>query len=116
MTQAPILRLPNFSKVFMVSCDASRVGIGGVLSQENHLVAFFSEKLNEARMRYSTYDKELYTVVQALRYWRHYLLPQEFVLSSDHEALRFLSSQKKLNPRHSKWVEFIQAYTFILKY
>ena len=116
MTQAPILRLPDFSKVFEVACDASGVGIGGVLSQENHPIAFFSEKLNEARTRYSTYDKELYAVVQALRYWRHYLIPQEFVLFSDHEALRFLSSQKKLNPRHAKWVEFIQAYTFILKH
>ena len=116
MTQAPILRLPDFSKVFEVACDASGVGIGGVLSQENHPVAFFSEKLNETRARYSTYDKELYAVVQALRYWRHYLIPQEFVLFSDHEALRFLSSQKKLNPRHAKWVEFIQAYTFVLKH
>ena len=67
-------------------------------------------------MRYSTYDRELYVVVQALRYWRHYLLPQEFVLYSDHEALRFLNSQKKLNPRHGKGVEFIQAYTFVLKH
>ena len=116
MTQAPVLRLPDFSKLFEVACDASGVGIGGVLSQENHPVAFFSEKLNDARLRYSTYDKELYAVVQALRYWRHYLLPQEFVLFSDHEALRFLSSQKKLNPRHGKWVEFIQGYTFVLKH
>jgi len=116
MTQAPILRLPDFTKVFEVACDASGVGIGGVLSQENHPVTFFSEKLNEAKLKYSTYDKEFYAVVQALRYWRHYLLPQEFVLYSDHEALRFLNSQKKLNPRHAKWVEFIQAYTFILKH
>ncbi len=116
MTQAPILRLPDFSKVFEVACDASGVGIGGVLSQENHPVAFFSEKLNDAKLRYSTYDRELYAVVQALRYWRHYLLPLEFVLYSDHEALRFLNSQKKLNPRHAKWVEYIQAYTFVLKH
>ena len=116
MTQAPILRLPDFSKVFEVACDASGVGIGGVLSQENHPIAFFSEKLNEAKLRYSTYDKELYAVVQSLRYWRHYLLPQEFVLYSDHEALRFLNSQRKLNSRHRKWVEYIQAYTFVLKH
>ena len=102
--------------MFEVACDASGVGIGGVLSQESHPIAFFSEKLNDAKLKYSTYDKKLYAIVQALRYWRYYLLPQEFVLFSDHEALRFLSSQKKLNPRHAKWVEYIQAYTFILKY
>ena len=44
------------------------------------------------------------------------MLPQEFVLHSDHEALRFLNSQKKLNHRHGKWIEFIQAYTFVLRH
>ena len=92
MTQAPTLRLPDFSKVFEVACDTSGIGIGGVLSLEGHPIAFFSEKLNEARLKYSTYDKELCAVVQALRYWRHYLLPHEFVLFSDHEALKFLNS------------------------
>ena len=114
MTQAPVLRLPDFTKVFEVACDASGVGIGGVLSQEGHPVAYFSEKLNDAKLKYSTYDKEFYAVVQTLRHWRHYLLHQEFVLYSDHEALRYLHSQKKLNLRHIRWIEFLQAYTFVL--
>ena len=42
------------------------------------------------------------------------MLPHEFVLFSDHEALRFLNSQKKLN--YAKWVEYIQSYTFVLKH
>ncbi|XP_022847564.1 uncharacterized protein LOC111370094 [Olea europaea var. sylvestris] len=116
MTKAPIMHLPSFSKVFEVECDASGVGIGGVLSQDRHPVAYFSEKLNEAKQRYSTYDKELYAVVQALCYWRHYLLPQEFVLYSDHEALRYLNSQKRISSRHGRWVEHLQAYSFVLKH
>jgi len=97
MAEAPVMRLPDFTKVFGITCDISGVGIGGVLSQEKHLVTYFSEKLNDARQRYSTNDKEFYAVVQALRYWRHYLLPQEFVIYSDREALKYLNSQKKLN-------------------
>ena len=116
MTEAPVMRLPDFTKVFEITCDASSVGIGGVLSQEKHPVAYFSEKLNDAKQRYSTYDKEFYAVVQALRYWRHYLLPQEFVIYSDHEALKYLNSQKKLNSRHGRWVEFLQNYTYVLKH
>lgn len=105
-----MLRLPDFSKVFVfeVACDASGVGIGGVLSQEGHPVAYFSEKLNEARQRYSTYDKEFYAVVQApsnIVHWRHYLLHREFVLHSDHQALQYLQSKKKLSANHVKWVE-----------
>ena len=116
LIHAPVLVLPDFGKVFEVTCDASGVGIGGVLSQGGHPIAFFSEKLNEAKKKYTTYDREFYAVVQALRYWRHYLLPKEFVLYSDHQALQYINSQKKLNHRHAKWFEFVQEYTFVLRH
>ena len=96
------MRLPDFSKVFEVMCDASGIGISGVLSQEKHSIAFFSEKLSGAKLNYSTYDKELYAVVQSLHHWRHYLLPHEFVLYLDHEALRYLNLQKKLSAKHDR--------------
>jgi len=90
------MRLPDFTKVFEVKCDASGVGIGGVLSQERHPVAYFSEKLNKAKQKYSTYDNEFYAVIQALCYWRHYLLPREFILYSDHEASAILTPKRSL--------------------
>nr|GFB52548.1 putative mitochondrial protein [Tanacetum cinerariifolium] len=106
VTEAPVLALPNFDKVFQVECDASGVGIGGVLSQNQLPIAFFSEKLNDERRNYSTCDKELYAIVCSLDTWRHYLLSNEFVMFSDHAALKFINGQHKLKPRHAKWVEF----------
>jgi len=44
-----VMRLPNFFKILEVACDAFKIGIGGVLVQEGHPVAYFSEKLNETK-------------------------------------------------------------------
>jgi len=101
-TKAPILEIPNFEAAFELAYDASHFGIGGVLSQQGHPVAYFSEKLNEARRHYSTYDLELYTLVQSIKHWRHYLIHREFLLFSGHDSLHHLNAQKKLNARHAR--------------
>lgn len=116
VAQYPILTLPDFKKVFTVEMDASNLAIGAVLSQEGKPIAFFSEKLNDAKKRYSTYDLELYAVVHALKKWRHYLLPKEFVVYMDNHALSFLNSQEKLSVKHIKWMEQLQSYTFTIKH
>ena len=44
------------------------------------------------------------------------MLPTKFVLFSDHQALRYLNLQKKLNVRHAKWVEFFNEYSFVINH
>ena len=99
-----------------MECDASNIAVGEVLSQEGMSVSFFSERLNEAKSRYSSHDLELYALVQALKKWRHYLLPKEFVVYIDNQALSYINVQDKLNLRHIKWMELLQSYTFTIKH
>eukprot|EP00253_Pinus_taeda_P032748 PITA_32748 len=65
---AVIVNWPSPKNLFEVRCDASGTTIGAVLSQEDKPVAFFSEKLNESRQKYSSYDKEFFAVIQALKH------------------------------------------------
>jgi hypothetical protein len=66
LTHAPLLQLPDFGKTFELECDASGIGIGGVLLQEGKSIAYFSEELSGPSLNYSTYDKELYALVRVL--------------------------------------------------
>ena len=58
--------LPDFTQPFEVAFDARGNGIGVVLSQHTHPIEYFSEKLSEARQKWSTYKQELYSLVKAL--------------------------------------------------
>ncbi|PKU63286.1 RNA-directed DNA polymerase [Dendrobium catenatum] len=116
LTSAPVLAIPDFHKPFSVDTDASAIGVGAVLSQEDRPIEFFSEKLSPTRQNWSVYEQELYAVVRALKQWEHYLIHQDFVLSSDNRALQFINSQKTINRMHVRWVTFLQRFSFVLKH
>uniref|UniRef100_A0A2N9G3B0 Reverse transcriptase n=1 Tax=Fagus sylvatica TaxID=28930 RepID=A0A2N9G3B0_FAGSY len=86
------------------------------ITEEKRPIAYFSEKLNGAALNYPTYDKELYALVRALETWQHYLWPKEFVIHTDHESLKHLKGQGKLNRRHAQWMEFIETFPYVIKY
>jgi hypothetical protein len=116
LTHAPLLQLPDVNRVFELECDASGIGLGDVLLQEGKPLAYFSEKLSRASLKYSTYDKELYTLVCTLHTWQHYLWHREFIICSDHEALKHIHTQTNLTRRRAKWVEFIEPFLYIIKH
>jgi len=90
LSQALVLALPCFEKVFKVECDAFGVSIAGVLTQGGKPLAFFSEKLCDSRKKYSTYDKEFYAIVGCPEHWSPYLAASGFILHSDREALEYI--------------------------
>ncbi|RDX61921.1 Retrovirus-related Pol polyprotein from transposon 17.6, partial [Mucuna pruriens] len=75
-----------------------------------------SAPVNRIALNYSTYDKELYALVRTLQSWQHYLWPKEFITHYDHQSLKFLKSQGKLQKRHAKWLEFIEMFPYVIKY
>jgi hypothetical protein len=96
-----------------VRCDAGGFAVGAILIQDNRPIAYFSEKMKDEKRNYSTYDKEFYAIIQALKKWRHYLVPKEFFLYSDNHDLQFITKHEKLNQKHAKWVEFMQNFTLL---
>ena len=66
MSSTPVLETPHFSKPFVIECDASGFGIGVVLMQEGHPIAFESRKMNKREFLQSTYNKEMLAIMHAL--------------------------------------------------
>ncbi|XP_050877719.1 uncharacterized protein LOC127081510 [Lathyrus oleraceus] len=86
LTIAPVLILPNPSEPFVVYCDASLMGLGGVLIQNQQVVAYASRKLKVHERNYLTHDLELAVVVFVLKIWRHFLFGLIFDVFSDHKS------------------------------
>jgi hypothetical protein len=116
LTSAPILKIADLDKDYVVFTDACKEGLGGVLSQEGFVICYESRKLKEHEKNYATHDLELAAIVHALRKWRHYLMGKKFELRIDHNGLKYLFDQPTLNARQIRWLEFLCEYDFDIKH
>ena len=91
MLQAPVLAIPDFSKTFTLETDACDHGLGAVLMQENHPVAYLSKPLCPKNQALSTYEKECMAILMAMEKWRPYLQHKEFIIKTDHKSLLYLT-------------------------
>ena len=118
LTQAPILTYPDFSTTaptFLLQTDASDVGLGAVLEQGGHVIAYASRALTKSESNYSAIQKECLAVVFGMKQFRHYLLGRSFTLMTDHAPLQWLSAQK-MQGLLSRWALAMQEYTFEIVY
>jgi ribonuclease HI len=90
LTTTPVLAQPDIAKPFDVYCDASVIGIGCVLMQEGHVIAYASRQLKRHEENYPTHDLELAAVVHALKILRHYLLGNTCHIYTDHKSLNYI--------------------------
>jgi hypothetical protein len=73
------------------------------------LVCYHSEIFHGRFLNYPTYDKEIYTLVQVVNKWKHYLMGKETIIQTYHHPLRYFQSQSKLQQtRNYKWMGFLQ--------
>jgi len=116
LTSAPVLVLPSGSGGFSVYCDASRVGLGCVLMQHGHVIAYASRQLKKHEQNYPTHDLEMAAVVFALKIWRHHLYGETCEIYTDHKSLKYIFQQKDLNLRQRRWMELLKDYDCTILY
>ncbi|PNX92431.1 Ty3/gypsy retrotransposon protein, partial [Trifolium pratense] len=116
ITTAPVLILPNFKEPFILETDASGIGIGAVLHQQGHPIAYFSKKLVPRNQKKSAYFREMLAIAEAIAKFRHYLLGHKFIIRTDQKSLRNLMEQSLQTPEQQEWLHKFLGYDFTIEY
>ena len=114
LTTAPILAMPNGSGGYKVYTDGVKSGLGCVLMQHEKVIAYGSRQLKRHEQNYPTHYLELAAIVFALKVWKHYLYSKKFEIFTDHKSLQYMISQKDLNIRQRRWMEFLKDYDCVI--
>lgn len=121
LCSAPVLSSPNYDKPFIIQCDASKYGIGAVLSQENEEkvevpIAYFSKKLSNAQQNYSVTELECLAAILGLKKFRAYVEGQDFKIVTDHASLKWLLKQPNLTGKLARWAMKLQGFRFKIEH
>ena len=122
LSHATTLTFPNPKAQLQLSTDASESAIGAVIEQvingKTQPLAFFSKKLNAAQIKYSTFDRELLAIYEAVRYFQHYLEGSEFTIKTDHQPIVHAFSRISDTPsnRQRRHLSYISEFNCKLMY
>jgi hypothetical protein len=116
LTTTPVLTMPDMEKSFSICRDASGQGLGCVLMQDDHVVAYASRQLRKHEEKYLPHDLELATVIHALKIWRHYIICKRCEVYSDHKSLKYIVTQPDLKLKQRRWLELIKDYDLEINY
>ncbi|KAM9982001.1 hypothetical protein ACTFIY_004301 [Dictyostelium cf. discoideum] len=113
-----ILVYPNSNKPFVLETDASDIGIGATLSQENGIISFYSRTIRDVEKNYSVAEKECLSVISALDEFHYIIGTQEVLVITDNSAVSFLKNNngKIRNKRLINWNIKLASYNVTFKY
>ena len=113
----PVIKMPDMTKPFFIMTDASLTASGGILMQKDsngdlHPCAYHSATFAPAERNYDIYDRELLTIIQALKEWHHYLTGTKHPVTviTDHKNLGYFKQPQNLSRRQARWWLFLQDY------
>ncbi|CAB0029827.1 unnamed protein product [Trichogramma brassicae] len=120
MCEYPVLRNPDLSQDFILTCDASEFAISAILGQgkigSDYVCAYASRCLTGAELRYPTYDKELLAIVFGKEQFYYYLWGRKFTVYTDHQALVHFHNTKKPDLRFNRLKAELRGYDFDIVY
>jgi len=116
MTTTLILAMSNFNESFTIETDASRDGIGVVLTQQGRPIAYMTRALGVTKRTWSIYAKEMLAIVEAIRIWRPYILGRKFFILTDHRSLKYFLEQRVATSEQQKWVAKLLGYDYEIIY
>lgn len=116
LSTALVLALPEFQVPFTVETDASGNGMGVVLTQRRHPIAYFSKAFSKKLLKASTYVRKLFAITSAVKKWCQYLLGHSFTIITDHMSLKELLTQVIQTPKQHMYLACLMGYDYQIQY